>query len=243
VTTNAYSSQWFQLFMPSQEEASTLTEIAFLARQLPLPRYRHVLDICCGYGRHAIGLAEQGYQVTGLDRDEAAIAEGRRGAQAAGVDVALLTKDMREVNALPDPFDAAINMWQSLSYFDDETNDGVLRAIHDQLTSGGRFIVDLYNRDSLEQQQGTKRQQIKGVIVESVDYMQGNRWHSELTYHDAEGSLIGNDHMEWRVYTPDEFDALANSCGFSTQLMCAWWDEKLAPSPDFGRMQSVLERE
>jgi SAM-dependent methyltransferase len=241
--TNAYSSQWFQLFMPSTEAASTWSDLAFLARQLPLPSYRRVLDICCGYGRHAIGLSAQGYRVTGLDRDAAAIAEARRGAEAAGVDVTFVTEDMREVGALQGPFDAAINMWQSLSYFDEETNAGVLRAIHDQLTAGGRFVVDLYNRESLERQQGTRQQEIKGVIVESNGFMQGNRWHSELTYRDADGAVTGRDHMEWQVYTPNEFGSLANACGFTTQLVCAWWDENLPPAADIGRMQVVLMRE
>ena len=89
MTTNTYSSIWFQLFMPRQTEELTRNEVAFLTRQLPLPRYRRVLDLCCGLGRHAIGLAGQGYEVTGLDRDEAAIAEARRRAQAAGASVSL----------------------------------------------------------------------------------------------------------------------------------------------------------
>jgi len=243
MSTNGYSSQWFQLFMPSAAEASTSTDVAFLTRHLPQPRYRRVLDLCCGYGRHALLLAEQGYQVTGLDRDEAAIAEAERRSQAAGVEVAYVTRDMREVHELPDTFDAVINMWQSLSYFDDETNAGVLRAIHDRLTVGGRFVIDLYNRASFERQQGMKRQKINGVTVESHGYMRGNRWHSELTYLDAKGAITGGDHMEWRLYTPDEFNSLAAACGFATQLACALWDESLAPSPDVGRMQIVLERE
>jgi SAM-dependent methyltransferase len=243
MTTNAYSSQWFQLFLLSPSEAATSQDVAFLFRQLPLPRYRRVLDICCGYGRHAIGLAQQGYQVTGLDRDEAAIAEAQRRSRAASVEVAYVTCDMRELDTLPDTFDAVINMWQSLSYFDDETNAGVLRSIHDRLTTGGRFVVDLYNRASFERQQGTKQQEINGITVLSRGYMQGDRWHSELTYRNAAGVITGGDHMEWRLYTVEEFDGLAASCGFTTRLACAWWDESLAPSPDAGRMQIVLERE
>lgn len=60
MTTNTYSSQWFQLFMPLQSEETTRKEVAFLARQLPLPRYRRILDLCCGFGSHAIGLAALG---------------------------------------------------------------------------------------------------------------------------------------------------------------------------------------
>jgi SAM-dependent methyltransferase len=158
------------------------------------------------------------------------------------VEVAYVTCDMREVGALPDTFDAVINMWQSLSYFDDETNAGVLRSIHDRLTTGGRFVVDLYNRASFERQQGTKQQEINGITVLSYGYMRGDRWHSELTYRDAAGVITGGDHMEWRLYTPEEFSSLAAACGFTTRLACAWWDESLASSPDIGRMQIVLER-
>jgi hypothetical protein len=149
---------------------------------------------------------------------------------------------MRDVDKLPVTFDAVINMWQSLSYFDDETNAGVLRAIHDSLTTEGRFVVDLYNRASFERQQRMKRQEINGVTVESHGYMRGNRWHSELTYRDEKGAIIGGDRMEWRLYTLAEFSSLAAACGFATLLACAWWDESLAPSPDSGRMQIVLQR-
>jgi SAM-dependent methyltransferase len=243
MTPNTYSSTWFQLFMPRQTEEQTRNEIAFLTRQLPLPRYRRVLDLCCGYGRHAIGLAAQGYEVTGLDRDEEAIAEARRRTQAAGVSVTYLTGDMRELSAAPGTFDAVINMWQSLNFFDEETNAQVMRAIHSKLTPGGRFIVDSFNREYFERNQGESSQEIDGVTVETHAYMQGGRWHSALTYRDAQGAIIGGDHMEWQAFSPDELIALAATCGFTTRLACAWAKEDLAPSPEFARMQLVLERE
>ena len=242
VTTNAYSALWFDLFMPLQTEEFTAKDVAFLARQLPLPRYARVLDLCCGYGRHALGLAALDYAVTGLDRDTVAIAEARRRAQAAGQDITYLTGDMRDVGALPQTFDAVINMWQSLSYFDDETNAAVLRAIHDRLTPCGRFVVDLYNRDYFARNQGEKRQQIGGVTVTTGGAMDGDRWHSALTYSDADGAPLGGDQMDWRLYTVAEFYDLASACGFSPQLACVWGNERDAPSADIPRMQIVVER-
>ncbi len=243
MTTNTYSSQWFQLFMPLQSEELTHKEVAFLTRQLPLPRYARVLDLCCGYGRHALGLAAQGYAMTGLDRDEAALAEAQRRAEAASVDVAYITGDMREVGALPGTFDAVINMWQSMNYFDEETNASVMRAIHDKLAPGGRFIVDSFNREYFERNQGESSREIDGVTVETRAYMENGRWHSALTYRDAQGAITGADHMEWQAFAPDELIALAADCGFTSRLVCAWADENLAPSPEFARMQVVFERE
>lgn len=242
MTTNAYSSQWFEVFMPLQSEEMTAKEVAFLARQLPLPRYRRVLDLCCGYGRHALGLAALGYAVKALDRDANAIAEVQKRALAAGLEVACVTGDMLEVGALPETFDAIINMWQSLSYFDDATNAMMLRALFDQLTPGGRLIVDSFNRDYFARNQGERSQVIGDVTVEARAWMDGDRWHSALTYRDTTGATTGSDHFGWRIYRPDEFSALAADCGFTTRQICSWADEAVAVTPETARMQMTLER-
>jgi SAM-dependent methyltransferase len=241
-TTNAYSAQWFKLFMPLQTEELTAKEVTFLARQLPLPRYRRVLDLCCGYGRHALGLAALGYAMTGLDRDAAAIIEARRRAQAVGLAVEYILGDARGLAALPDSYDAIINMWQSLSYFDDATNVAILRAIHGHLTPGGRFVIDSYNRAYFENHLGERDQQIGDISVHTSAYMIGNRYHCELTYRDATGASIGSDHFDWRIYSLEEFNAIAADCGFTARLACSWVDEAIGVTPAMARMQITLER-
>ncbi|WP_246064955.1 class I SAM-dependent methyltransferase [Melghirimyces algeriensis] len=73
--------------------------VAFVAGQ-PAPKGAVALDVGCGAGREAIFLAEQGYQVIGVDLSPSAlkIAEGR--ASKAGV-----TVDWRQGNALDLPLD------------------------------------------------------------------------------------------------------------------------------------------
>src|SRR5437868_10696271 len=60
---NRYSTTWFELFLQPIQTVQTEREIAFVARQIPQPAYETVLDLCCGYGRHARLLAERGYRV------------------------------------------------------------------------------------------------------------------------------------------------------------------------------------
>lgn len=239
--TNLYSALWFQLFMPLQKDEWTENDVAFLARQLPLPRYARVLDLCCGYGRHALRLVQRGYMVSGVDRDEAAIAEARKRAEESRQHVTYIVGDMLNLGKLPGQFDAIINMWQSFSYFDEKTNHDLLRQVHRKLTPGGRFIIDMYNRDYFEHHQGKKLQEIAGITVDSHGYMRGNRWHSQLSYRDASGEL-GDDHIEWQVFTSDEFMTIAIRCGFEAILACTWSDERQAPSPEVPRMQLVLEK-
>lgn len=241
MTTNAYSSLWFDLFMPLQTEEWTRKDVAFLIRQLPLPRYQRVLGLCCGHGRHALLLAERGYQVTGLDRDEAAISEATRRAAQAGQHITYLVGDMRQVGNLAGEYDAVINMWQSFCYFDEATNADLLRQIHQKLTPGGRFVIDMYNRAYYEEHQGFQRREINGITIDSNTYLQGSRLHSVLQYRDASGER-GGDHFEFQMFTPDEFCALASACGFAPLLVCTWADENLAPSSEVARMQIVLEK-
>lgn len=238
---NAYTATWFRLFMPLQSEEMTAREVAFLSRQLPLPRYIRMLDLGCGYGRHALGLAALGYHVTGLDRDAAAIAEAARRARAADLAAEWVVGDLREIATLHGEYDAIISMWQSLGYFENETNTDILRQMRDKLTPGGRAVVDIFNRAYFERNQGEQRREIDGVTVESRGHMDGDRWHSALTYRDARG-VIEEDHFDWQVWTPEEFTALADACGFATRLACAWVDEAISASPEYARMQIVLER-
>lgn len=241
MATNMYSALWFKLFLPLQKEEWTQNDVAFLARHLPLPSYKRVLDFGCGQGRHALELAKRTYQVTGLDRDEAAIAEAKRRAIDAKQDIIYVVGDMLRLDELPGEFDAIVSMWQSFCYFDEVTNAALLGQIHQKLTPGGRFIIDLFNHDYFEQHQGVTYQDIGGVSVETHTFMQGNRLHSVLQYR-KEGREIGGDHFEFQAFTADEFCAFAMKCGFTPLLVCTWSNENLSPSPDVARMQIVLEK-
>lgn len=73
---NSYSQTWFELFLETQ--LYTEYEVTFIARNLPGPDYRRILDVCCGPGRHSRPLAARGYEVVGIDLDETALARARR---------------------------------------------------------------------------------------------------------------------------------------------------------------------
>jgi SAM-dependent methyltransferase len=242
MTTNAYSALWFKLFLPLQKAEWTQNDVAFLARQLPLPRYTSLLDLGCGQGRHALELARRRYQVTGLDRDEAAIAQARRRARDARQDMVYIVGDMLRLDELPGEFDAIISMWQSFGYFDEETNTALLRQIHRKLTPQGRFIIDLFNRDYFEHHQGVTQQELAGgVSVETHTSLQGNRLHSVLRYRKQHHEL-GGDHFEFQMFTADEFCAVATESGLTPLLVCTWSNEHRSPSPDVARIQIVLEK-
>lgn len=98
---------------------------ARLAFELPvleglLARYgaRRVLDAACGTGRHAIALAERGYQVLGADLSAGMVAQATANALAAGVEVPFVEAGLGELAvAAPGPFDAVLCLGQDIRLF------------------------------------------------------------------------------------------------------------------------------
>ncbi len=233
--TNSYSQDWFELFMSSIQPMKTAHEVAFVARQLPQPHYHALLDLACGTGRHARLLAEQGYQVLGIDRNPQALSV----AQVHSVgNLRFLQHDMRDLAGLLGHFDGIICLWQSFGYFDAPTNRAILQNISHKLIAGGRCILDLYHRDFFEAHQDTRTFVKDGVSVTERKFMTGKRLTVQLSYGDGRGG----DTFDWRLYTPEEMRALSEACGFRCLIACTNFDEATPPSAVTPRMQRVLEK-
>lgn len=142
-------SEWFRPFFDAayvaqlREEkspAQTRREVDFLLRALrPAPGAR-ILDIPCGYGRHAAALARLGFRVVGVDLSRAMIAEARRrfGKRPR---LAFVRRDMRRI-AFRGEFDAVVNLYTSFGYFAPAENRAVLRRLARALRPGGTLLVD-----------------------------------------------------------------------------------------------------
>ena len=191
---------------------------------LPLPEFGRVVDIGCGFGRHARALGENGYRVLGVERD-------RWVAHRAEIDVRVL--DMRELHQLGESFDAAICMWQSFGYFDDETNLDVLRKIAGRLRPKGRLVLDVYHRGFFEHHTGERTLERGGTVIRERSEFLGKRLRVRIG---------GDDEFDWRLYTPDELATEGARVGLAPLLACTMWDESRPPSPEQARMQLVFER-
>jgi SAM-dependent methyltransferase len=126
-------------------EERTRAEVDFLEAHLAPGQGAHVLDLCCGTGRHAVELAGRGYRVSGLDLNADYLARARLLAETQGVTVELIQADMRAVDR-PEAFAACYNWYSSFGYFEtDSENAAVLSAVFASLINGGRFAIDVLN--------------------------------------------------------------------------------------------------
>jgi SAM-dependent methyltransferase len=210
---NGFSPRWRVVF-GEVDAARTAADVDFLTRVLPLPEFERVLDVPCGNGRHLRALGELGYRVTGVDNDPAVSPP--------------VLGDLRELDSLPEDFDAVINMWQSFGYFDAVENERVLASLGRRLRPGGRLVLDLQNRDFFEARSPAVRE-LRPGIVECSTFLNGRR-RCEIDYGD--GSV---DVHEWQLYAPEELEELGRRSGLAPAFRVASQDEPL--------MRLVLRRD
>lgn len=108
---------------------------------------RHVLDLCCGPGRHTIPLAQKGLEVTAVDFSAFLLDRAREHARAAQVTPEFVRADMRSF-VRPNTFDAVLNLYTSFGYFEDRHDDErVLTNIFESLRPGGTAVIDVVGKE------------------------------------------------------------------------------------------------
>lgn len=140
-----FDSPLYEKLYANRDEEEARQLVNLLVDILPLEQCSKVLDLGCGRGRHAINLYKKGYQVTGIDLSEKAIATAREKAAALNAEnIRFEIRDMRD--PLPETFDAIVNLFTTFGYFaSDEENASVFDSIRQMLKSGGIFVLDYLN--------------------------------------------------------------------------------------------------
>ena len=123
--------------------AKAPAEASFVAKALRLKKGMKVLDICCGTGRHAIGLARRGFNVTGLDATATYLAVASRAAGSLNA-LTLVRGDMRRM-PFDEIFDAAYNVWTSFGYSTAADDLKALKSAARALKPGGLFLINTIN--------------------------------------------------------------------------------------------------
>ncbi len=132
--------------LPFMTPQQTLREVDFLQATLNVQPGACILDVGCGYGRHAIELVQRGLAVTGLDLSLPLLIRAADESQRRNLVVDFVHGDMRHM-AFERQFDAAYSMLTSFGYFDEESNLRVAEGIARALKPGGRLLLDVVNRD------------------------------------------------------------------------------------------------
>ncbi|MBV9020602.1 MAG: aminotransferase class I/II-fold pyridoxal phosphate-dependent enzyme [Ktedonobacteraceae bacterium] len=212
-----FTEDYWALTQLKYTSERTARELAYLQEILEeRAPGRRVVDLGCGIGRHAIGLAQDGFEVTGLDASEWAIDEAKRRAVRAGVDVRWGVVDLLAAEEWPlVRVDAAICI-QSFGWGSDADQRRLLRRLRRCLTANGVLILAL-----------TSTSWILRNFVDSAQTTVGNATYSLQRKYDpangrSKGSIIVSspgkvDRMllhDVRLYSTVELTQLLREAGF-----------------------------
>jgi SAM-dependent methyltransferase len=139
------SRQWDERYS-GDELVWTSTPNQFLvAEVVGLPAGRAV-DLACGEGRNSIWLAEQGWEVTGVDFSPVGLAKAKRFADLWGVQVAWVESPVENWTPPPDGFDLVAVLYLQLPL---PTRSAALATAASAVAPGGTLLVVAHDVDNL----------------------------------------------------------------------------------------------
>jgi SAM-dependent methyltransferase len=203
-------------FLPPQKSQQEAQQII---RLLDLAPGSHILDLCCGQGRHAIALAHQHYHLTGLDQNTNFLQHARIEAEKQNVNVQWQQGDMRSL-PFEQQFDAIINIFTSFGYFDTDEDQIVLQQVSKALKPGGLFLLDTTYQPRVMRTtaaNGFTRYSDGLLVLEErhIDLLQSrNEVNISLIYPDGRRKSL---QQSIRIYTLTELARMLSSVGLEVQ--------------------------
>lgn len=138
-----FGAEYLELYA-HRDESEAQRHVEFVERVVlgDGPRPRAVLDLACGAGRHTEKLRGRGLRTLGVDLSLTLLAQAPGLPRTAG--------DMCRLPFQSATFDWVLNFFTSFGYFETEReNFQVLEEIERVLAPGGRFLIDLFNREQV----------------------------------------------------------------------------------------------
>lgn len=207
----------------------TNQEVDFLLGELNLQPGQRILDVQCGFGRHAIPLARKGFEVVGIDISETFIRNLAAKSKAEYLPITAIRADILSV-PLEYSFSAAICMGNSFGYFGYDKLKRSVEKVAFCLQPGAKFVINSgMLAESILPNLLTYAKQntytIGDVVMEvSNEYDAGESCLvSNLLY--TRGAKTEAQAFKHYVFTLGEIRRLLESCGL--RLIAAYGDVSL----------------
>ena len=199
---------------------NTRRDVDFIVAAADINPQSHILDLCCGQGRHCLELARRGFRnVTGVDRSRYLIRLAKKRAQTEGLQVVFKEGDARNPRLPDTSIDCVAIMGNSFGYFSNPQHDEkVLATVGKILRPSGQLVLDItdggYMADHFERRSWEWIDEHHFVCRERSLSSDRDRLISrEVIVHDESGVIADQFYAE-RLYTRETIAKLLEKCGF-----------------------------
>ena len=187
------------------------------------PGTKHILDIGCGTGEHAIRMAQLGYEVTGIDLSPDMINIAKEKAKRAGLSIEFRCINLHELNTVGE-FQAAYCLGYTFLYM--TTYSEVISfftAVNKALLPQGVFLVDFINGWSLIEafhrdkfiyrQENTTIFHFEQPSLDKKRRIKHIEFYYLIDHHDGQVKTVFAEE-DLRIFFDDEVKMLLSNCGF-----------------------------
>lgn len=215
-----FGDDFFHLHVDLFPEELSRREVAGMLELMQLPIGARILDVPCGWGRHAVLLADNGYEVIGADISHDLLRRAPEG-------LPYVAADVRMQPFTSATFDAVINVFTSLGLFLDDAEDlKALREAHRLLKPGGKFLLESMHRDDViadyaERDRWTLPDGTQVQVRRRFDAVQGISY-EKLRW--RKGDQVGYKQHALRLRTASDIDVLLRAAGFNDIGYYGDWD-------------------
>ena len=215
-------------FKGSNEDIPLFAKLAF-------EQGNKVLELGCGTGRISIALAEQGMQVTGLDRSDSMLSVAKeKSSKVHWVNADMSNFDLNEkFDTILIPYNAFLHVLKL------QDVQSCLKCVRKHLSSNGKFILDIVHptlkqlsklylypdkvvssvfEDPESNQTVVVTTQREYLVTDQVMIM-------KRVYQYQKTSLELLEMEKFRIYFPQEIKNLLYSCGFTIERIFGHYDQ------------------
>lgn len=200
---------------------NTIQEIDMLINALDLKPEQHILDLCCGQGRHVLELHRRGFtNVIGIDRSRYLIRVAKKRAQQLNVCVRFSEGDARKIRLKESSLDCVVIFGNSFGFFESQAEDiAVLNSVTHVLKSEGKIALDIVNgewmKKNYEKRSWEWIDESQFVCRERSLSNDGTRIISREVIVHAERGVIADQFYAERLYSFEEIKAILEKLNFS----------------------------
>lgn len=198
-------------------EELTTRETDFIIQYFDLQPGHKVLDLMCGYGRHALALAKKGMAVTAVDNLAAYIDEINTLAKEASLQIQAVKADVIKYKS-GELFDLALCMGNSLNFFSEKEINTLLTSINSQLNKDGHLLINTWSLTEIVAKQFTEK---SWSTISGMKYLTDSRYLFHPTRVESETVIISpNGDTETKmaidyIFSVSEMEAMLNKAGFN----------------------------
>lgn len=201
-----------------------LSDLDFYRKWLPTHQDAEILELCCGTGRLTIPIAQEGYQISGVDLTPSMLEEAKRKALEKKLEIDFIQGDIRTLD-LSQQFDFIFVPFNSIHHlYRNSDISNALRCIKNHLKDEGYFLLDCFNPDLQLIVESSGEPKIisnyattdgrKVVIKETMHYEKASQINRIKWHYFVDNEFHSIQNLDMRIFFPQELDSYLEWNGF-----------------------------